>query len=222
VVPRKIEQEVQQTLKQRRLRANLELLRAAGAQVDYRAVDVRDAVAFGALIDQIHAQYERVDGVIHAAGVIEDKLTADKSLESFSSVMETKVRSAQVLSEKLDPKSCRFLAFFSSVSGRFGNVGQTDYAAANEVLNKLAGRLDAKWPGRVVAINWGPWDAGMVSDTLRQLYARRGIQLVSVEEGWRYFEAELRGWKNHQPTSEVVVAASVQAIAIAHRGRRRA
>lgn len=153
---------------------------------------------------------------------MEDKLLADKSLESFRRVMETKIRSAQVLSEKLDPKNCRFLVFFSSVSGRFGNVGQTDYGAANEVLNKLAGRLNAEWPGRVVAINWGPWDAGMVSDTLRQLYAQRGIQLVSVDEGWRYFEAELRGWNGHDSASEVVVAANVQAIANAHRGHRHA
>ena len=92
------------------------------------------------------------------------------------------------LARKLRPESLKFLVFFSSVSGRFGNIGQADYSAANEYLNKLAQHLDRSWPGRVVAINWGPWDAGMVSDQLREMYRKqRDIDLIPPAEGVRIF-----------------------------------
>ena len=36
---------------------------------------------------------------------------------------------------------------FSSVAGRFGNLGQTDYAAANDLLCKLASAMRTTRPG---------------------------------------------------------------------------
>jgi hypothetical protein len=79
------------------------------------------------------------------------------------------------------------------VAGCFGNRGQADYAAANEVLNKMAVYLDGRWPGRVVAINWGPWaKLGMVSPELEREFARRGVAVIAPEEGRRRFAEELR------------------------------
>lgn len=182
-----------QLMHARAMRANLAALRQAGATVEYHALDVRDATALAAFIDDIYRRWGRLDGVIHGAGVVEDKLIHEKTSQSFARVLSTKVDSAFVLSRKLDPAGLRFLVFFSSVSGRFGNRGQSDYAAANEILNKLAVSLDRRWPGRVVAINWGPWDApGMVSDELRRDFVRRGVSLVPAAEGVRRFLDELR------------------------------
>ena len=81
---------------------------------------------------------------------------------------------------------------FSSAAGPFGNRGQCDYAAANEVLNKLAIYLDRRWPGRVVSINWGPWaKTGMVSPELQRQFAERGVQLIPIQAGRRMFDREL-------------------------------
>jgi hypothetical protein len=125
-----------------------------------------------------------------------------------------KVDSAWTLARKLRPDGLKFLAFFGSVSGRFGNAGQVDYSAANEALNKLADHLAARWPARVVCINWGPWGAGMVSDGLRRVYASRGIELIPVEAGTRAFLDELR---LPAGSAEVVIAASVERMAAAGR-----
>ena len=83
----------------------------------------------------------------------------DKEADSLERVVATKAGSARTLVRRLRPEGLRFLVLFSSVSGRFGNRGQADYAAASEVLNKLAQELDRRWASRVVAINWGPWAA---------------------------------------------------------------
>ena len=62
------------------------------------------------------------------------------------------------------------LALFSSAAGFFGNAGQSDYAAANEVLNQYALQFSQKHPKcNVVSFNWGPWEGGMVDETTLHL-----------------------------------------------------
>ena len=209
VTPIEIEHDYQGLLNEREIRETLRALREHGATVEYHAVDVRDEQTFGALIEATYARHGRIDGVIHGAGIIEDKLLKDKTAESFDRVVRTKVESAWVLSRYLRPSSLRFLVFFSSVAGRFGNRGQSDYAAANEVLNKLALYLDQRWPARVVSINWGPWEKrGMVSAELQQAFAQRGLALVPAAEGRRMFDAELR--QGTKGDVEVVIAGSTK------------
>jgi NAD(P)-dependent dehydrogenase (short-subunit alcohol dehydrogenase family) len=175
-------------------------MRNAGADVCYRQCDLVDAEAFGQLIDDAYASYGRLDGVIHGAGVIEDRLVEHKAPASFDRVFAAKVTGALVLAQKLRPESLKFLALFSSVAGRFGNRGQADYAAANEVLNKLAAHLDARWPGRVVAINWGPWDgSNMVNDAVREQFVRRDVQLIDPSVGCAAFIAELLAGRKGEP-----------------------
>lgn len=210
LVPAQIEQNLKRILKDRQILANLRNLEAAGATVEYHSLDVRDEEEFGRLLDDVYARYGRLDGVIHGAGVIEDKLIRDKTPQSYANVFSTKVDSALVLAKRLRPEGLKFLVFFSSVSGRFGNAGQCDYSAANEFLNKLAVDLDRKWPGRVVAVNWGAWDAGMVSDELRRIYASRNLFMIPIPDGVRFLDQELRLTGHREP--EVVIACSVPQI----------
>ena len=205
--PAAIEAAYKRLLKDREIRANLDAIRAAGSAVEYRAVDVRDAAAFGALLDELNAA-GGIAGVIHGAGVIEDKLLRDKTPESFDRVFGTKVDSALTLARKLDPAKLKFLALFASITSRYGNRGQSDYAAANEVLSKLACDLDRKWPGRVVSIAWGPWaEVGMVADLEKHLVAR-GLKLIepAVGAGLRRGRGDLR--RKGEP--EVLVAGGTE------------
>jgi acyl transferase domain-containing protein/NAD(P)H-dependent flavin oxidoreductase YrpB (nitropropane dioxygenase family)/NADP-dependent 3-hydroxy acid dehydrogenase YdfG/acyl carrier protein len=189
--PAEIEAEVSRLLAERELVATLDAVREAGSETVYHALDVREQESFGRLIDDVYSRNGRIDGVIHAAGVIEDRLLGDKTSESFSRVFETKVAGALTLAAKLRD-DIGFVVFFSSVASVFGNRGQADYAAANDVLDKLAVVLNRRLPGRVLSINWGPWaDGGMVSPQLARELARRGVGLIAPEEGVAEFLAEL-------------------------------
>lgn len=205
--PAQIEQNVKRVLKERRIIKNLETMRSLGAEVEYHSVDVRNSEQFGGLIDRIYAEHGNIDGVLHGAGVIEDKLIKDKTPESYAKVFSTKVDSAVILAQKLRPEGLKFCVFFSSIAGRFGNVGQSDYSAGNEFLNKLAQDLDRRWPGRVVAVNWGPWDAGMVSDELRRIYESRRMYMIPIADGVSRMEQELR--MSGQARPEVLISCSV-------------
>ena len=207
ITPAVVEAQLRQLLQGREVRDTLERLRRAGSRVEYLTCDVRDSDAFGALIDAAYRDHGRIDGVIHGAGIIEDKLVRDKAPDSFDRVVETKVRGALALAGRLRPDSLRFLVFFGSVSGRFGNRGQGDYAAASEVLNKLAQDLDRRWPGRVVSINWGPWlTTGMVSPEVHRQFAERQVALIPPDVGCRMLLEELRSGRKGE--AEVLIGGS--------------
>src|SRR5205085_352588 len=89
--PAGIEAACSRILGAREIRATLAAVQEAGAVATYHPVDVRDAAGFGALIGALYARHGRIDGVIHGAGVLEDKLLRDKSGESFARVFDTKV-----------------------------------------------------------------------------------------------------------------------------------
>src|SRR5690606_25418266 len=102
-----------------------------------------------------------------------------KSDEDFSLVFDTKVRGLEILLDACREDDLRAMVLFSSVSGRFGRRGQSDYAMANEALVALAHREAARRPGcRVAAIDWGPWEGGMVTPALAATFESEGISLI--------------------------------------------
>ena len=196
--PREIQKRVTGVLAQREMRANIADLAAGGARVEYVAVDVTDEGGVRALIEDVTRRYGPVSGVVHGAGIIEDKLLADKASDSWSRVVETKVIGLLLLQKYLDPQALKFFTVFSSVAGRYGNSGQSDYACANELMNRLCVALQARWGERVAvgALCWGPWGAtqfgaGMVTAETEAKFARIGVKLVSAELGRKLFREEL-------------------------------
>jgi len=190
--PAELESSYQALRRAREVRANLALLRRAGATVDYARADVRDLTTLTGILEDWRRRYGEPVGLIHGAGLIKDKLIHEKTPESFDRVLGTKLEGALNLLRRVRPDALRFTALFSSIAGRFGNVGQSDYAAANEVLNKLAQWLDRHWPGRVVSVIWGPWSGvGMVSQ-LESHLGRRGLGMIAPEVGPTLLVDELR------------------------------
>jgi acyl transferase domain-containing protein/NAD(P)H-dependent flavin oxidoreductase YrpB (nitropropane dioxygenase family)/NAD(P)-dependent dehydrogenase (short-subunit alcohol dehydrogenase family)/acyl carrier protein len=206
--PAEVEALVRRLLAERQVRASLAAVEAAGAIATYHRADVRDPDAVRAVVADVYARHGRLDGVLHGAGVIEDRFLRDKTPESYARVYETKVAGARALLDAVRD-DVGFVVLFGSVSGVFGNKGQVDYAAANDALDALAhdgagGRL----AGRVLSIDWGPWGGtGMVSDELAREYARRGVGLIDPTDGVTALWSELaaRHAGGRFPDAQVVV-----------------
>ncbi len=213
VTPSMIEKQLKEIIKNRHIRENLRQLQSMTDMVEYCSMDIRDSQSFTKLIEDIYTKWGRIDGVIHAAGVIEDQHVSHKAPESFARVFETKVKPAMVLAKYLCPEQLKFLVFFSSVVARFGNAGQSDYCAANEILNKLAIQLNKEWDAMVLSINWGPWNYGMVSASLQNLFKSKGIGLISLAEGVDMFFNELQLPPDHH--TEVLIARTLEKISSA-------
>ncbi|WP_406629977.1 SDR family NAD(P)-dependent oxidoreductase [Amycolatopsis sp. WGS_07] len=181
-----IERQVRTVLAQREIGRTLDEVRAAGGDPAYQPLDVCDANAVHQLVKDLVARHGRIDGVVFAAGVIDDKLMADKDEQSFRAVFETKVDGARAVLSALTEFGVEpgFVAFFGSIAAVLGNRGQTDYAAANDALESLG----TSWPGRAVTVHWGPWapdggHGGMVSPELAREYERREVALLDPAEG---------------------------------------
>ncbi len=197
VTPSQLERAISDIQRNREIRANIADLVGAGAVIDYRTADMGDPSQVADIMAQISSVYPRIYGVIHGAGVIEDKRIDDKTPESWNRVVLPKVLGALALARAVDAAPPAFFSVFASVAGRFGNSGQTDYAAANEILNRLAAQLGQRWANsRVFAVNWGPWagtrhGAGMVSDAVRKKFEAQDVTLVDPDGGAKAFYDEV-------------------------------
>lgn len=170
----------------------LQQLHELGCDASYVAVDILDRSALKKALAEAQERLGKVTALVHGAGNLADKKLDKKTIGDFESVFATKVRGLENLIKTLPPTGIKQICLFSSVSGFFGNAGQTDYAMANEVLSKFAYNWHFYYPqSRVCAINWGPWDSGMVSDTLKRAYQERGISIIPTAEGAQRFVREL-------------------------------
>jgi len=193
LTPRDLAAAYRQVVAQREVRATMAAIEQAGGTVLYRSVDVTNANDVAWLIGEVRAEHGAVKGVIHGAGVLADRLIGDKTQDQFERVYNTKVAGLRALLDATKDDPLRFVLLFSSSTGRFGRRGQVDYAIANEVLNKHAQAIAVQRPDcRVMAPNWGPWDGGMVTPALKQVFAEEGIAVIDLDAGAAYVLQELR------------------------------
>ncbi len=183
--PPEIEARIERILRDRAARSGLQDLRDHGFAVEVHAIDLSDRVAVSALMDRLVDTHGRIDALVHGAGLLEDKLIADKTPASFDRVFGTKTAALDVLLTHKAAQGYGHVLFFSSIAGRLGNRGQADYGAANEVPNRAALWFKASRPDvRVASINWGPWGgAGMASEAVNAQFIARGIHPIDLTAG---------------------------------------
>ncbi len=164
--------------------ATLKAISDAGAQASYISGDVTKLSSYKLALDKVTAQYGQISGIIHGAGRLADKYIQDKSEADFEGVLSVKLDGLLSLLSSSNLNKLEHLILFSSVAGFYGNVGQTDYAIANEILSKAAILFKKNHPKtQVSAINWGAWDSGMVSGELKAQFEAAGITLVNSQGG---------------------------------------
>ncbi|WP_437578421.1 SDR family NAD(P)-dependent oxidoreductase [Sorangium sp. So ce887] len=229
--PAEIGRQVAKILANREVRATLDAIRAAGGEALYVPADVNDARAVAAALDQVRRAFGPVTAIVHGAGVLADKLVAEKTVEQFDRVFSTKVDGLRALLGATAGDPLKAIVLFSSIAARTGNKGQCDYAMANEVLNKVAAAEAARRPGcRVKSLGWGPWQGGMVNAALEAHFAQLGVPLIPLAAGAKMLLDELcdgsgdRGASGPGSASpgavELVLGAEPATLAAPEHGRR--
>lgn len=196
--PGEIEKKVQKIFKTNQINENVAKIEQNGAKVTYISLDIKNEEALRDFIKKTYDTYNRIDGIFHAAGLLDDKLFIHKTFESFYKVYSTKVTPLHVLLDELR-SDLKLFVMFSSVASAYGNKGQSDYASANSVFDHIASILNDKVEARILTINWGPWKGtGMVNDTLEAEFKKRGVSLIPLKKGAEYFVNELKyGKESH-------------------------
>jgi len=136
----------------------LQEIRARGGEVLVLQADVTQESQLREAWREAERRFARIDGVIHAAGIIEDSPFLTKTRDSASRVLAPKVKGTLALEQVTRDKTLDFVMLFSSISSVFSPEGQVDYAAANAFLDTFAEKKQQS----VHAINWSLWrDVGM-------------------------------------------------------------
>ncbi|MCG8418714.1 MAG: SDR family NAD(P)-dependent oxidoreductase [Proteobacteria bacterium] len=136
------------------------------------------------LVAGIERDHGGLKGVVHAAGVTRDSLFTAKTTSQVAAVLAAKVRGTLNIDRATGDQALDFMCLFSSISGVAGNIGQTDYAAANAFMDAFAAERQnmveaGRRSGTTIAIDWPLWaDGGMqvASHDLARLERHLGIQ----------------------------------------------
>ncbi len=180
--PKDLEKAYGHLLAQRETLATFSALRSYGAEVIYQVVDVSHDADMRLAMQKLSENYPSIAGVIHGAGVIRDKLIVDQNEEELLEVLDTKLRILPFL-EQLAEQGVAWMILFSSSTARLGRKGQGAYCLANEILNRAASYLSTRYNCRTLALNWGPWDGGMVHEGLKKLFSSEGLSTIPLTRG---------------------------------------
>ena len=155
----------------RRLR-RLRELRSLGGDVVVVRGDTSDPASLRNALDQVEEHFGSIDGVIHAAGRLDDALIALMPPGAHRGVVGPKAVGAAVLVDELAQRDAGLLILMSSTSSFLGSAGQVSYVATNAYLDALAGADTGSL--RVITFNSGAWRGiGMAAVAARRL--RLGI-----------------------------------------------
>ncbi|MGZ5400871.1 MAG: SDR family oxidoreductase, partial [Nocardioides sp.] len=187
----------------------VEAVEAAGGTAYYYPVDLTDAAAVGAVMDQVRERSGRVDVLLHAAGVEISRNLPEKEPQEFDLVFDVKTTGWFNVWQAARQMDVGAVVAFSSVAGRFGNNGQTDYAAGNDLLCKVVASMRATRPQtRGLALDWTAWGGiGMATrGSIPKIMEMAGVQVLPPEAGVAWIRRELT---SSGYSGEVVVAGAL-------------
>ncbi len=164
----------------------IEAVENAGGTALYRSVNLLDGAAVTAVVAEIRQQYGRIDALIHAGGLEISRALSDKDAAQFDLVFDVKADGFFSLLNAAQDLPIGATVAFSSVAGRFGNNGQTDYSAANDLLCKISSSFRNWRPNtRGIAIDWTAWGGiGMATrGSIPKIMEMAGIEMLPPESG---------------------------------------
>jgi acyl transferase domain-containing protein/acyl-CoA synthetase (AMP-forming)/AMP-acid ligase II/alkylation response protein AidB-like acyl-CoA dehydrogenase/NADPH:quinone reductase-like Zn-dependent oxidoreductase/acyl carrier protein/ubiquinone/menaquinone biosynthesis C-methylase UbiE len=157
----------------------------SGIRVKTLLVDVADTSTMQQALSTIAATMPPLQGVIHAAGILDDATLQQLTSEQMTAVLRPKVVGAWNL-HTLIQQPLDFFVLFSSATALLGSPGQANHVAANAFLDALAHYRHALGKP-ALSLNWGVWsDIGAAADRVTQMQ-RKGIGTIDPSTGIEIF-----------------------------------
>ncbi len=97
--------------------------------------------------------------MVHGAGVLDDALLTQQSVERFRTALAPKAFGARHLHRLTKDDDLEFFIVYSSAASVLGSPGQANYVAANALLDGLVAQRNAQGLP-ATSVNWGPWAQG--------------------------------------------------------------
>ncbi|MBZ5707448.1 MAG: SDR family NAD(P)-dependent oxidoreductase, partial [Acidobacteriia bacterium] len=172
----------------------IDAVRAAGGTAHYFSVNLTDADGVSKVIDQVRERSGHIDVLLHAAGMERSHFLPDKDPREFDLVFDVKSDGWFNLLRAVGDTPLGATVAFSSIAGRFGNGGQTDYSSANDLLCKITSSFRTTRPAtRGIVIDWTAWGGiGMATrGSIPKMMEVAGIDMLPPEAGIPLIRREL-------------------------------
>jgi len=108
-------------------------LREKGYEVTFFQVNVADRQSVDEMVEKVRGTYGKIDILINNAGITRDAMLSKLSVEDFQTVLDVNLTGVFHCTQAVLPAMIANgrgkIINTSSVSGVYGNVGQTNYAA---------------------------------------------------------------------------------------------
>ncbi len=169
-------------------------VRAAGGTVHYFSANLTNADAVAKIIKQVREHSGHIDVLLHAAGTERSHFLPDKDPREFDLVFDVKSDGWFNLLHAIGDMPLGATVAFSSIAGRFGNAGQTDYSSANDLLCKITSAFRTTRPAtRGIVIDWTAWGGmGMATrGSIPKMMELAGIDMLPPEAGIPLIRREL-------------------------------
>ena len=179
---------------------------AAGGTAHYCSVNLTDSNAVGKIIERVREHSGRIDVLLHAAGVERSHFLPDKDTREFDLVFDVKSDGWFNLLHAIGDMPLGATVAFSSIAGRFGNAGQSDYSSANDLLCKITSSFRTTRPAtRGIVIDWTAWAGiGMATrGSIPKMMELAGIDMLPPEAGIPLIRRELTAGGT---SGEIVIA----------------
>jgi NAD(P)-dependent dehydrogenase (short-subunit alcohol dehydrogenase family) len=187
------------------VRRNMVAYEEQHISAQYHCCHIEDLKRLEELLESIRATSGPIRGIVHGAGIEITGRFDRKSPETVGRTLESKVDGAIALISFTRDDPLEAIVAFGSMSGRFGGVGQTDYAMANEILAKLLVQYRNDLTGtRCVTFHWPAWDeVGMAARPTDRISLMNGQQrFMAPEQAAQFVAEELTAGL---PVAEVVI-----------------
>ncbi|MEO5342615.1 MAG: type I polyketide synthase [Gammaproteobacteria bacterium SHHR-1] len=175
--------------------ARMAQMRQKGTDVRYIQADVAKAADVERILEQLDAASRPLKGVIHAAGVLSDRMIAEQDWASFQQVLAPKVDGSWHLHQATQGRLLDFFVLFSSVASSLGAMGQSNYSAANAFMDSLAEYRHLRGL-EALSICWGPWaEVGMATEQANrgERMKAQGLNGIGVQDGLSALATLLQG-----------------------------
>ncbi|MBY9000496.1 MAG: SDR family NAD(P)-dependent oxidoreductase, partial [Candidatus Heimdallarchaeota archaeon] len=168
---------------------NIRSLENKGISVIYRTVDVTDKKAVEKAVKDVEKEFQaKISHIIHGAGLEESKQFKKKKFGLSKLIVSVKVEGIWNILNAVDKKNVKRLICFTSIAGRFGNMGQIDYSFANGYLSRLCWKLNQEGLS-ALACDWTAWgNVGMATrGSIMNILESQGIYPIPLNKGTKVF-----------------------------------
>lgn len=178
-------------------------IQSADIKLSYLPCDLLNTQEIQSCLLQIKQNWPRIDCIIHSAGIDHSKLFQNKTHEQFQTVLNTKTTASleffEGISQYLNTDNIQKIFLFSSISAEIGNIGQTDYAAANSFYKGLAVQLGQKFiNAKIRNLLWPAWaQIGMATHSAESSLRERGFKFLEPQWGINYIIKSLQSDENN-------------------------